>query len=121
MDSAGVASLAWTPAIAGQRTVTAEFSGVGTVNGSADSTAVQVADAETPGGGDVGGAGGTDSGAGGLGSLGDISARKQLPRSVALRGVLSGCSTGRTPRFVSIGRSFGRRRCLGPCWNDDFR
>ena len=64
VDATGVARINWTPSTVGQRTITAEFSGVGTVNGSADSSTVQVAEAGTPGDGGNGG------GTGSLGSLG---------------------------------------------------
>ncbi|MDI9915225.1 Ig-like domain-containing protein [Rhodococcus sp. IEGM 1379] len=64
VDGSGVARIDWTPSAAGQRTITAEFSGAGTVNGSADSATLQVAEAGTPGDGGNGG------GSGSLGSLG---------------------------------------------------
>ncbi|NMM92268.1 hypothetical protein B2J88_49900 [Rhodococcus sp. SRB_17] len=55
----GTATAAWTPATAGQRTVTAEYSGNGTVNASSDQESVIVAP----------GNGGTPGGAGSLGSI----------------------------------------------------
>ncbi|RMI29959.1 Ig-like domain-containing protein [Nocardia stercoris] len=58
VGSDGTATLQWTPATAGQRTVSAEYSGAGTVNASSDRTSVVVG----------GGTGGTGSFAG-LGSL----------------------------------------------------
>ncbi|MFC7450695.1 Ig-like domain-containing protein [Rhodococcus daqingensis] len=57
----GTASTAWTPATAGQRTITAEYSGKDTVNSSSDQESVIVAPS--------GGTGGTDGGDGSLGSL----------------------------------------------------
>ncbi len=53
VDANGDATTAWTPATAGQRVITAEFSGAGTVNASSDSESVQVAAADggNPGGG----------------------------------------------------------------------
>ena len=59
----GTATAAWTPATAGQRTITAEYSGAGTVNASSDQESVIV------GPGDGTGGPGTGSGAGSLGSL----------------------------------------------------
>ncbi|MGW6693385.1 Ig-like domain-containing protein [Rhodococcus sp. NPDC054953] len=59
VDAAGTAELSWTPATAGQRVITAEYSGAGTVNASADAESVQVAAAD----------GGTPGGDGGTGSL----------------------------------------------------
>ncbi|MFC4605420.1 Ig-like domain-containing protein [Rhodococcus kronopolitis] len=54
VDANGEASSAWTPAVAGQRSITAEFSGAGTVNASADSVSVAVAEGSSPGGGETG-------------------------------------------------------------------
>ncbi|MCJ0905307.1 Ig-like domain-containing protein [Rhodococcus sp. ARC_M6] len=70
VDGSGVATFNWTPATAGQRTITAEFSGAGTVNGSADSYTVQIAEAGTPGGGNGGGSGSLGSLGGFTGSFG---------------------------------------------------
>ncbi|SDE36572.1 Ig-like domain-containing protein [Rhodococcus tukisamuensis] len=56
VDANGQASIAWTPAVAGQRSIAAEFSGVGTVNASADSVSVAVAEGN-PGGENGGGTG----------------------------------------------------------------
>ncbi|MFI6431906.1 Ig-like domain-containing protein [Rhodococcus oryzae] len=60
----GTATTAWTPATAGQRTITAEYSGKDTVNASSDQESVIV------GPGD--GTGGTPGTGGGTGSLGSI-------------------------------------------------
>ncbi|MFD4182772.1 Ig-like domain-containing protein [Rhodococcus sp. NPDC058514] len=60
VNESGQASLTWTPANEGQRVITAEYSGAGTVNASADQESVVVA----PGGGV-----GTPGGAGSLGSI----------------------------------------------------
>ncbi|MBP1159389.1 Ig-like domain-containing protein [Rhodococcus sp. PvR099] len=60
----GTATAAWTPATAGQRTITAEYSGKDTVNASSDQESVIV------GPGD--GTGGTPGTGGGTGSLGSI-------------------------------------------------
>ncbi|MGW2661917.1 Ig-like domain-containing protein [Nocardia tengchongensis] len=57
----GTATIQWTPATAGQRTLTAEYSGAGTVNASSDRASVVVSAA--PGAVDTG------SGTGSLGSL----------------------------------------------------
>ncbi len=43
VDANGAASVAWTPATAGQRVIRAEYSGAGTVNSSSDDVSVQVA------------------------------------------------------------------------------
>ncbi|AQA24105.1 hypothetical protein BTZ20_3592 [Rhodococcus sp. MTM3W5.2] len=62
----GTATTAWTPATAGQRTITAEYSGAGTVNASSDQESVIVG----PGNGTGGpGTPGTGSGTGSLGSI----------------------------------------------------
>lgn len=66
VDSAGNASISWTPTVEGQRTIRAEYTGVGLVGASVDEMKVQVAQADA-GGGDGGG----DS-SGSLGSLGNI-------------------------------------------------
>ncbi|MCZ4556773.1 Ig-like domain-containing protein, partial [Rhodococcus maanshanensis] len=58
----GSATVTWTPATAGQRTITAEYSGHGTVNASSGQLPVTVA-----AGGGTGGTGGTGS-LGGFGS-----------------------------------------------------
>jgi hypothetical protein len=61
----GTATLQWTPATAGERTVTADYSGVGTVSASSGYATVTVA----PGSGDgTGGTGSLDSLLGGFGS-----------------------------------------------------
>ncbi|QVI20118.1 Ig-like domain repeat protein [Nocardia tengchongensis] len=57
----GTATIQWTPATAGQRTLTAEYSGAGTLNASSDRASVVVSAA--PGAVDTG------SGTGSLGSL----------------------------------------------------
>ncbi|AQA23354.1 hypothetical protein BTZ20_3593 [Rhodococcus sp. MTM3W5.2] len=67
VGSDGTASTAWTPATAGERTVTAYYSGKGTVDASSDQKTVTVA----PAGGNGGTGGGTGTG-GGAGSLGSI-------------------------------------------------
>ncbi|MCA1008897.1 Ig-like domain-containing protein [Rhodococcus hoagii] len=64
VDGNGRASISWTPAVEGQRTVRAEYSGAGTVNASSDAMSVVIA---APNGG---GDGGTDGGTGSLASLG---------------------------------------------------
>ncbi|MDI9917016.1 Ig-like domain-containing protein [Rhodococcus sp. IEGM 1379] len=64
VDANGNASLNWTPTVAGQRTVTAEFSGNGNVAASNESISVQVVPAAN--------GGGTGSSTGSLGSLGNI-------------------------------------------------
>ncbi|AGT91395.1 Ig-like domain-containing protein [Rhodococcus erythropolis] len=64
VDSSGKASLSWKPATQGQRIVSAEYSGAGTVTASSDQVSVQIAapvDGEEPG-----------NGTGSLGSLGNI-------------------------------------------------
>ncbi|WP_235870922.1 Ig-like domain-containing protein [Rhodococcus spongiicola] len=61
VDSSGRATLEWTPAHEGQRNITAQYSGAGNVNGSADEITVVVG--TVPGGGDNGG------GTGSAGSL----------------------------------------------------
>ncbi|RMI32367.1 Ig-like domain repeat protein [Nocardia stercoris] len=66
VGSDGTATLQWRPATGGQRTVTAEYSGAGTVNASSDRASVVVT-------------GGTSGGTGsfaGLGFLGSLSAGK---------------------------------------------
>ncbi|WP_460973681.1 Ig-like domain repeat protein [Prescottella soli] len=72
VGSDGTATTAWTPATAGQRTVTAEYSGQGTVNASADQVSVIVAPGGDPG--NPGGPGGP--GTGSLGSLGGFGSNK---------------------------------------------
>ncbi|WP_027501151.1 Ig-like domain-containing protein [Rhodococcus sp. UNC363MFTsu5.1] len=59
VNAGGQASLSWTPANEGQRVITAEYSGAGTVNASADQESVVV----------TGTGGGTPGGAGSLGSI----------------------------------------------------
>ena len=64
VDSSGKASLSWKPATQGQRIVSAEYSGAGTVTASSDQVSVQIAapvDGEEP-----------ENGTGSLGSLGNI-------------------------------------------------
>ncbi|MHD0303159.1 Ig-like domain-containing protein [Rhodococcus erythropolis] len=64
VDSSGKASLSWKPATQGQRIVSAEYSGAGTVTASSDQVSVQIAapvDGEEPG-----------NGTGSLGSLGNF-------------------------------------------------
>ncbi|MFE4498843.1 Ig-like domain-containing protein [Rhodococcus sp. NPDC056743] len=65
VDSSGKASISWKPATQGQRIVSAEYSGAGTVTASADQVSVQIA---APVDGGEPGTGGTGS----LGSLGNI-------------------------------------------------
>ncbi|NMD59643.1 Ig-like domain-containing protein [Rhodococcus globerulus] len=65
VDSSGKAGISWTPATQGQRVVTAEYSGAGTVTASADQVSVQIA---APVDGGEPGTGGTGS----LGNLGNI-------------------------------------------------
>ncbi|NMM83894.1 hypothetical protein B2J88_05895 [Rhodococcus sp. SRB_17] len=67
VEANGKASLNWTPTVAGQRTVKAEFSGNGNVAASTESISVQVAPAANGGG-----TGSAGSSTGSLGSLGNI-------------------------------------------------
>lgn len=81
VGSDGLAQIKWTPSSAGQRTVTAEFSGNGLVQGSADHLSVLVNSVKDPdpgtdpsesGAGSLGsltGSGGGDNASGSLGSL----------------------------------------------------
>ncbi|MFG1785862.1 Ig-like domain repeat protein, partial [Rhodococcus oryzae] len=64
----GTATTAWTPATAGQRTITAEYSGAGTVNASSDQESVIVGPGNGTGGPGTPGTG-TGSGTGSLGSI----------------------------------------------------
>lgn len=66
VDGSGRASLSWTPATEGQRTIRAEYSGAGTVNASSEAVSVEIA---APSGGGNGGTGSLAS-LGGFGSLG---------------------------------------------------
>ncbi|CAM2813786.1 Ig-like domain-containing protein [Prescottella defluvii] len=65
VGSDGTATTAWTPTAQGQRTITAEYSGQGTVNASSDQVSVIVAAGGDPGPGEPGEPGGNSS----LGSL----------------------------------------------------
>ncbi|OYD68708.1 Ig-like domain-containing protein [Rhodococcus sp. OK302] len=67
VEANGKASRNWTPTVAGQRTVKAEFSGNGNVAASTESISVQVAPAANGGG-----TGSAGSSTGSLGSLGNI-------------------------------------------------
>ncbi|MCJ0902358.1 Ig-like domain-containing protein [Rhodococcus sp. ARC_M6] len=67
VDANGKATLNWTPTVAGQRTVKAEFSGSGNIAASDESISVQVAPAANGGG-----TGSAGSSTGSLGSLGNI-------------------------------------------------
>ncbi|MEU1431371.1 Ig-like domain-containing protein [Nocardia sp. NPDC005746] len=67
VDSTGKATVQWTPATAGQHTVTAEYSGSNGTSGSQATASVTVASS-----GGTGGTGGTGSADGILGSLGSL-------------------------------------------------
>lgn len=73
MQSNGFASTMWTPSVDGERTITAEYSGAGTVNGSSDAKTVDIAPKPgvDPGPGDGGGGGG-GGGTSSLASLGTL-------------------------------------------------
>ena len=82
VNSEGVAQIQWTPSAAGQRTVTAEYSGSGLVQGSGDQISVLVNAAEVPGPdpsdpasgslGSLTGSGDTGNASGSLGSLSNL-------------------------------------------------